>query len=182
MASTRPYYAERGLSAAFYDTVTAADPRLPGDLDIYAGLAPQGGTILELGAGTGRLAFGLAARGFSVVGIEIAPAMLAQASAKRAELDPAVAARVELKRADMTALDLKRTFDLVVCPYFTLSHVPRGLAQHLRDDRAAPGAGRPRRLPPAAAGEDAQPRPGQSRSAGAGPAHAQRRTAAPLYP
>ena len=25
MAPTRPYYAEKGLSAAFYDTVTAAD-------------------------------------------------------------------------------------------------------------------------------------------------------------
>jgi hypothetical protein len=28
----------------------------------------------------------------------------------------------------MTALDLKRTFDLVVCPYFTLAHVPAGAA------------------------------------------------------
>jgi SAM-dependent methyltransferase len=128
MATARPYYAEKGLSAAFYDTVTAADARLTGDLDIYAGLAPPGGTILELGAGTGRLTFGLAERGFSVMGVDIAPAMLAQAGAKRAELPPEVAARVELKRGDMTALDLKRTFDLVICPYFTLAHVPRGAA------------------------------------------------------
>ena len=28
MAQARPYYAEKGLSAAFYDTVTAADARL----------------------------------------------------------------------------------------------------------------------------------------------------------
>lgn len=128
MAPTRPYYAERGLSAAFYDTVTAADARLEGDLAIYADLAPVGGAILELGAGTGRLAFALAERGFSVTGIEIAPAMLAQASAKRAEFDLQVARRVELKRGDMTSLDLKRTFDLVICPYFTLAHVPRGMA------------------------------------------------------
>jgi SAM-dependent methyltransferase len=128
MAHTRPYYSERGLSAAFYDTVTAADPRLPGDVEVYAGLAPAGGAILELGAGTGRLAFALAEHGFSVIGIEIAPAMLAQAKAKRTELEPAIAARVEFKRGDMTALDLKRTFDLVVCPYFTLAHVPRGAA------------------------------------------------------
>ncbi|MGZ6016001.1 MAG: class I SAM-dependent methyltransferase [Phenylobacterium sp.] len=128
MATTYPYYAEKGLSAAFYDTVTAADARLEGDLEIYASLCPPGGTILELGAGTGRLTFGLAERGFSVVGVDIAPAMLAQASAKRAELDPVVARRVELKRGDMTALDLKQTFDLVICPYFTLAHVPRGAA------------------------------------------------------
>ena len=128
MAPTRPYYAERGLSAAFYDTVTAADARLSGDLDIYAGLAPAGGTILELGSGTGRLAIALAEAGFSVTGIEIAPAMLAQATAKQAELPPDLARRIVFKRGDMTSLDLKRTFDAVICPYFTLAHVPRGMA------------------------------------------------------
>jgi SAM-dependent methyltransferase len=146
MATTHPYYAEKGLSAAFYDTVTAADVRLEGDLEIYAGLCPPGGAILELGAGTGRLTFSLAERGFSVVGVDIAPAMLAQASAKRAELDPAVARRVELKRGDMTALDMKQQFDLVICPYFTLAHVPRGAAwkntfataaRHLKPGRLA---------------------------------------------
>ncbi|THD51748.1 class I SAM-dependent methyltransferase [Phenylobacterium sp.] len=126
--TTRPYYAEKGLSAAFYDTVTAADTRLEGDLDIYSRLAPAGGSILELGVGTGRLAFALAERGFTVVGVDIAPAMLAQAAAKQADLPATVAARVELKRGDMTALDLKKTFDLVICPYFTLAHVPRGMA------------------------------------------------------
>jgi SAM-dependent methyltransferase len=128
MAPTRPYYAERGLSAAFYDTVTAADARLAGDLDIYAGLAPAGGSILELGSGTGRAAIALAQRGFSVTGVEIAPAMLAQASAKRADLEPETARRVAFQRGDMTSLDLKRTFDAVICPYFTLAHLPRGMA------------------------------------------------------
>jgi SAM-dependent methyltransferase len=128
MAPTRPYYAERSLSAAFYDTVTAADESLEGDLAIYAGLAPEDGAILELGAGTGRLALALAERGLSVTGVEIAPAMLAQARAKRAELAPDVARRVELLRGDMTSLDLKRTFDLVICPAFGLAHLPRGMA------------------------------------------------------
>lgn len=126
--TTRPYYAEKGLSAAFYDTVTAADARLEGDLDIYTRLAPAGGAILELGVGTGRLALPLAERGFSVVGVDIAPAMLAQAAAKLAELSLTVASRVELKRGDMTSLDLNRRFDLVICPYFTLAHAPRGMA------------------------------------------------------
>ncbi|HEY3949638.1 class I SAM-dependent methyltransferase [Phenylobacterium sp.] len=128
MAQTRPYYAEKGLSAAFYDTVTAADRRLEGDLDVYARLAPPGGTILELGVGTGRLAIALAEKGFRVTGVDIAPAMLAQAQAKLAELPSHVAGRIELKRGDMTAIDLGRTFDLVICPYFTLAHVPRGMA------------------------------------------------------
>ncbi|MFL5298066.1 MAG: class I SAM-dependent methyltransferase [Phenylobacterium sp.] len=128
MAQARPYYAEKGLSAAFYDTVTAADARLQGDVEIYAGLAPPGGSVLELGAGTGRIAFALAERSLSVTGVEIAPAMLGQALARRAELPPAAAERVAFLRGDMTSLDLKRRFDLVVCGYFTLAHVPRGAA------------------------------------------------------
>jgi SAM-dependent methyltransferase len=124
----RPYYAEKGLSAAFYDTVTAADVRLHGDIDIYTGLAPPGGSVLELGVGTGRIALALAQRGYSVLGVDIAPAMLAQASAKLADLPPAVARRVELRRGDMTTLALDRAFDLVVCGYFTLAHAPRGTA------------------------------------------------------
>ncbi|MET0273030.1 MAG: class I SAM-dependent methyltransferase [Phenylobacterium sp.] len=128
MAPSRPYYADKGLSAAFYDTVTALDARLAGDVDIYAGLLPAGGSVLELGAGTGRVAFALAERGFTVTGVDLAASMLTQAQAKRAALPPEVAARVELRRGDMTALDLKRTFDLVACTYFTLAHVPGGSA------------------------------------------------------
>lgn len=128
MAKIRPYYADGGLSAAFYDVVTDADARLRGDAEVYADLAAPGARILELGAGTGRLTLELAARGFSVCGVEIAPAMLAQARARLAETPGEIAARVELVRGDMTALDLKRAFDLVICPYFTLAHVPTGAA------------------------------------------------------
>jgi SAM-dependent methyltransferase len=146
MAQARPYYADKGLSAVFYDEVTGADARLEGDLEVYAKLAPPGGSVLELGAGTGRVAISLAERGFEVTGVEIAASMLAQAQAKRAGLDPETAARISLRRGDMTALDLKRTFDLVVCPYFTLAHVPAGAAwrntfvtaaQHLERDGLA---------------------------------------------
>lgn len=128
MAKAKPYYAPGSLSAAYYDLVTASDPTLAGDVDLYAGLAPAGGAVLELGAGSGRIAQALAERGLSVTGVDIAPSMLARAEARRAALPPEVAARIELKRGDMTALDLKRSFDLVVCPFFTLAHVPAGTA------------------------------------------------------
>ena len=124
----RPYYANGGLSAAFYDVVTEADPRLGDDLEVYAGLAPEGGSILELGAGTGRLTAGLAARGFRVVGVDLAANMLERASVRVATLARDVAPRIELRQGDMTALGLGRTFDLVICPYFTLAHVPTGAA------------------------------------------------------
>jgi SAM-dependent methyltransferase len=63
-----------------------------------------------------------------VVGVDIAPAMLAQAQARVAGLPDEVRDRIALRQGDMTALDLKRPFDLVICPFFTLAHVPTGAA------------------------------------------------------
>lgn len=128
MVKIRPYYAPGALSVAFYDVITDADTRLRGDADIYAGLAPAGGSVLELGAGSGRLTADLAGRGLTVEGVDIAPAMLARAETRIAGLPADIQARIGLRRGDMTALDLKRTFDLVMCPFFTLAHVPAGAA------------------------------------------------------
>lgn len=128
MAKAKPYYAAGSLSAAYYDLITDADVRLRGDEDIYAGLAPAGGSILELGCGSGRLTAGLARRGFQVVGVDIAAAMLVQAETRAADLPAKVRDRIALRRGDMTALDLKRPFDVVICPFFTLAHVPTGAA------------------------------------------------------
>lgn len=141
MAQVRPYYADKGLSAAHYDVVTAADVRLAGDLDIYAALAAPPARILELGCGTGRLAVPLARQGFSIIGVDLSAAMLAQANAKRATLPPAMSERLVFRRGDMTSLALGETFDVVICPFFTLAHVPAGaawkntfgvMAKHLR--------------------------------------------------
>jgi SAM-dependent methyltransferase len=128
MARVRPYYADHALSAIFYDVVTAADTNLSGDIGHYAGLAPVGGAVLELGAGAGRVAFALAESGFSVTGIDLSPAMLARARARLAMAPAELAERLEFRLGDMTALDLKRSFALVVCAYFTLAHVPAGAA------------------------------------------------------
>lgn len=128
MTRTRRYYADHSLSAAYYELVTATDAQLPGDVAFYAGLAAQGAAVLELGAGSGRVAFALAERGFRVTRVDLAPAMLAQARARQAAAPAAIAERLEFRQGDMTALDLKRSFDLVICTYFTLAHVPVGAA------------------------------------------------------
>jgi SAM-dependent methyltransferase len=124
----QPYYSEKSLSAAFHDKITALDPSVRGDVEIYAGLAPPGGSFLELGSGSGRVALALAGRGFSVVGIDLAPAMLAQAEARRAAAAPEVAARVRFLRGDMSAPAVSETFDAVICPFFGLAHLPAGAA------------------------------------------------------
>jgi SAM-dependent methyltransferase len=140
-AETRPYYAQKGLSAAFYDLTTAADRGLDGDIDLYAALTPAGGAVLELGAGTGRVSLALAERGLTVLGVDLAPTMLAQAEAKLALAPDDVRRRVRFRRGDMAALNLGETFDAVIAPYFALAHLPAGsawrnvfagVARHLR--------------------------------------------------
>lgn len=128
MAQVRPYYASGGLSAAYYDLLTSLDPTISSDLEIYASLAAPGADMLELGAGSGRLTFALAERGFNVTGVDISPAMLDQAHARRAKADPDIARRITLKLGDMTALNLGQTFDAVFFPFHTLAHVPAGQA------------------------------------------------------
>ncbi|CAN7470423.1 class I SAM-dependent methyltransferase [Phenylobacterium sp. LjRoot219] len=128
MTRVRPYYADQSLSAAFYDVVTAADAQLTGDIALYAGLGPAGGSVLELGAGAGRVAIALAERGFRVTGVDLSAAMLVRARARQAAASAEIAERLEFRQGDMTSLDLKRTFDLAICTYFTLAHVPAGAA------------------------------------------------------
>ncbi len=89
--------------ARLYDLDLADDP---GDLDLYLALAGRtGGPILELGAGTGRLAVPLAAAGHRVTAVDIDPAMLDRARRRAQDEGPAVAGRLELVEADLLALD-----------------------------------------------------------------------------
>jgi SAM-dependent methyltransferase len=121
--AVRPYYSEGAASAAFFDAITAADDSLSGDVDLYASLARR--SVLELGSGTGRVAYGLAARGLRVIGIESATAMLALAEAKRCDLPHAISSRAKFVGADLLDFDLSpRRFDLVVGPFYILAHLP----------------------------------------------------------
>ena len=65
--------------ARLYDLDLAEDP---GDLDLYLALAERtGGPVLELAAGSGRLAVPLAAAGNRVTAVDLDPAMLDRARA-----------------------------------------------------------------------------------------------------
>jgi SAM-dependent methyltransferase len=100
-----------------------------------AELAGAGGTALDLGSGTGRLAVALAARGITVHAIEIAPEMVAQMQAKPG----GDAVRVTV--GDMTETELTERFDLVYIGHNTIMALPdqaaqvacfRNAARHLR--------------------------------------------------
>ncbi len=87
--------------ARFYDLDLQDDP---GDLDLYRALADRAdGPILELAAGSGRLAVPLAQAGYEVTAIDVDPAMLARARRRASEAGVADG-RLELVEADLVGL------------------------------------------------------------------------------
>ncbi len=89
--------------ARLYDLDLVEDP---GDVDLYLALARRtDGPVLELAAGTGRVAVPLAAAGHDVTAVDIDPAMLERAFA-RARGGRRPAGTLELVEADLLDLDL----------------------------------------------------------------------------
>jgi SAM-dependent methyltransferase len=76
---------------------------------------PSATSLLELGCGTGALLEGLASE-LEVTGVDRSPEMLAVAAARLPS--------VPLVRADMTAVSLGARYDVVICMFDTLNHVP----------------------------------------------------------
>jgi SAM-dependent methyltransferase len=121
--------------ARYYDLDLADDP---GDLELYLALAQRtGGPVLELAAGTGRLAIPLAASGLAVTALDHDPAMLRRAATRwrlhggdptgdLAGVAPRPARRgrtrrstrgvgsLELLEADLISADLGDRFGLVI--------------------------------------------------------------------
>jgi SAM-dependent methyltransferase len=87
--------------ARLYDLDLREDP---GDLDLYRALADRAdGPILELAAGSGRLAVPLATAGHTVTAIDLDPAMLDRARERARDAD-LPDGRLELVEADLLAL------------------------------------------------------------------------------
>jgi SAM-dependent methyltransferase len=91
-----------------------------GDERFWAAVAERwtGGTVLELGAGTGRVTAILARTAALVVAVDVSPAMLERARPRLSRL-----ANVRLVTADMAALRLRASFDLVVGANDPWSHL-----------------------------------------------------------
>ena len=115
------------------------------DVRFYVQIARRyGGPVLELGCGSGRVAFELAQAGIEVLGIDTMPSMLQRARERSARLPQAARARVSFRRGDMRRLKLGRTFRLVIAPFnaFTHLYTRRDLERALagcRDHLAARG-------------------------------------------
>ena len=87
-----------------FDRLAAAGTDVHGEATFVADLRPA--TVLDAGCGTGRVAIELARRGIAVVGVDVDASMLATARTLAPELT--------WIEHDLAALDLGRTFDVVV--------------------------------------------------------------------
>jgi SAM-dependent methyltransferase len=114
--------------ARFYDRIMGDRTEEIDRILSYVGKhRPDATSLLELGCGTGAMLTGLTAR-LEVTGLDRSPEMLAIAA------DSVPAAR--LVRADMTAFRLDARFDVVICVFDTLNHLPAFEAWLALFDRA----------------------------------------------
>jgi SAM-dependent methyltransferase len=109
------------------------------DVPFYVELARQAdGPVVELAVGNGRVAIPVAqALGRPVLGIDISPAMLAQAR------ENAAAARVELelRKGDMRELERDEPAALIYCPFRGLMHLPTWADRRRTFERIAASLG-----------------------------------------
>ncbi len=119
--------AEHYVDPILYDSeyVEQAD-----DVDWYSALADEratGGTVLELGIGTGRIAIPIAQAGHHVIGIDRMQPMLDHLHAKLTALEQAgepVRGRIETMLGEMTDIPLPdASVELVIAPFNCLMHL-----------------------------------------------------------
>lgn len=90
------------------------------DIPFYVERAKRsGGPVLEIGCGTGRVTLPIAREGIEIVGLDVAPAMLARLRDKAANEGLPIA----LVEADCRDFTLGRPFPLIICPFSAMQHL-----------------------------------------------------------
>ena len=112
--------------ASPYDTIAELyDPwsrSVTEDVDFYVAEARKdGGPVVELGIGTGRIAIPIAQQGIPVIGVDSSREMLA-ACGRRAE-EEGVADLVDLRLGDLRRPPLDEQVPLVICPFRSYLHL-----------------------------------------------------------
>ena len=103
-----------------YDLVTVGAVH---DIDWYLRKAQEcGGSVLELGAGTGRITLALAHGGVMVHALDSDPRMLAALQQKISAQPREVRERIVTINGDMRAFQLTERFALVIAPFRALLH------------------------------------------------------------
>ena len=106
----------------FYDYVVPYQSRK--DIDFFVGMAQEeGGPVLEVGCGSGRILIPTAKAGIEIVGLDLSPSMLALCREKLSRESEAVQARAKLVEGDMRDFALGREFKLVTTPFRPFQHL-----------------------------------------------------------
>jgi SAM-dependent methyltransferase len=114
-----------GQIARYYDLIHAD---LTADIDFFLWLANgKQRSVLELGCGTGRIAFPLAHAGHTVLGLDHSREMLALAQAKLALEHVDIRQSLVFVEGDMTDFDFGQQYDLVITANNTLHELPRDM-------------------------------------------------------
>jgi len=107
--------------AAYYDLTYK---RRRKDVQFYLEVAKGAhGAVLELGAGTGRVAIEIARQGIEIVAVDPSHAMLTRAEQKASALTAEARAALTLRHGDLQTLRLRRKFSLVIAPFNVLMHL-----------------------------------------------------------
>jgi SAM-dependent methyltransferase len=93
------------------------------DVSYYVARCKRLRSVLEYGAGAGRLTLLLAQRGIDVTAVEISPNMIELLRQRREQLPPSAAGRIEIRPADMRSFRTKKRFDAVVAAFHTVCHL-----------------------------------------------------------
>jgi SAM-dependent methyltransferase len=114
---SRAHYDDAAYYSKTYD-------RRTDDVAFYVELARRRpGSVLEYGAGNGRIALPIARAGHPVVGVDLSRPMLADFEARLVAEPVEVRRRVALRHGDMRHLRFRRRFDLILCPFNTFLHL-----------------------------------------------------------
>lgn len=118
MESPSEYERFADIYQVWSDTAASTQPNLAFYLDAYLNAV---GPVVELGVGDGRIAVAAAARGRSVIGVDLSPAMLERCRL-RAE-GAGVLDRLTLINADFRTFRLEAPAALIALPYHSLGHL-----------------------------------------------------------
>lgn len=99
-----------------------------GDIEWYCRKAVEsGGPVLELGAGTGRVAIRIAEAGIDITALDQDAGMLEKLRDKAALLPPEVRSRITVHHGDMRSFRRYEQYALVIIPYRAFLHnITRG--------------------------------------------------------
>lgn len=121
MAGEQSSYDDIPGFGVLYDSVPLYQAR--GDVRFYLAEAERsGGSVLELGCGTGRILLPIARAGHAVAGLDVSAEMLERLREKLRGEPEEVRARVTLHQGDVRDFDLGARFDLVIAPFRIIQH------------------------------------------------------------